>query len=337
MKEHFDNLLREATAELADATTLHEAETVKFKYLGRKGRIADLFKLLPTVAADERPEIGQLLNNLRAELESLVETKLALLKPAKSHAVVDVTLPGRKPFEGTYHPLTLVLREVVDIFRSMGFRVAEGPEIELVHYNFDMLNTPPWHPSRDETDTIYLPNGFVVRTETSPVQIRVMESQKPPVRIISPGRVYRRDRPDATHSPMFHQVEGLYVDEGVTMADLKGTLLAFYRRLFGEHTQIRLRPHFFPFTEPSAEVDVTCFFCEGKGCRVCKQAGWLEMGGSGMVDPNVLAGVGYDIEKYTGYAFGLGIDRIAMLRFGLDNIRLLVDNDLRFLRQFAAV
>jgi phenylalanyl-tRNA synthetase alpha chain len=337
MKEHFDNLLRDAAAELAAAATLHEAESVKFKYLGRKGKIADLFKLLPTVAADERPEIGQLLNKLRADLESLVETKLAALKPVKARAVVDVTLPGRKPFEGTYHPLTLVLREVVDIFRSMGFSVAEGPEIELVRYNFDMLNTPPWHPSRDETDTIYLPNGFVVRTETSPVQIRVMESQKPPVRIISPGRVYRRDRPDATHSPMFHQVEGLYVDEGVTMADLKGTLLAFYRRLFGEHTQIRLRPHFFPFTEPSAEVDVTCFFCEGKGCRVCKQAGWLEMGGSGMVDPNVLAGVGYDTEKYTGWAFGLGIDRIAMLRFGLDNIRLLVDNDLRFLRQFAAV
>jgi phenylalanyl-tRNA synthetase alpha chain len=334
MKEHFENLLREAAAELADATTLQEAETVKFKYLGRKGRIADLFKLLPTVAAAERPEIGQLLNNLHADLESLVETKLASLKPVKSRALVDVTLPGRKPFEGTYHPLTLVLREVVDIFRSMGFRVAEGPEIELVRYNFDMLNTPPWHPSRDETDTIYLPNGFVVRTETSPVQIRVMESRKPPVRIISPGRVYRRDRPDATHSPMFHQVEGLYVDEGVTMADLKGTLLAFYRRLFGQHTQIRLRPHFFPFTEPSAEVDVTCFFCEGRGCRVCKQAGWLEMGGSGMVDPNVLTGVGYDSEKYTGYAFGLGIDRIAMLRFGLDNIRLLVDNDLRFLRQF---
>jgi phenylalanyl-tRNA synthetase alpha chain len=337
MREQIENVRREAAAQLAGATTLQEAETVKFKYLGRKGRIADLFKLLPTVAVAERARLGQLLNELRAELEMQVEAKLTSLKPAKPRASVDVTLPGRKPFEGTYHPLTLVLREVVDIFRSMGFRVAEGPEIELVRYNFDMLNTPPWHPSRDETDTIYLPNGFVARTETSPVQIRVMESQKPPVRIISPGRVYRRDRPDATHSPMFHQVEGLYVDEGVTMADLKGTLLAFYRRLFGAHTQIRLRPHFFPFTEPSAEVDVTCFFCEGSGCRVCKQAGWLEMGGSGMVDPNVLAGVGYDTEKYTGWAFGLGIDRIAMLRFGLDNIRLLVDNDLRFLRQFAAV
>jgi len=337
MREQIESLRREAVGELAGATTWQEAETVKFKYLGRKGRIADLFKLVPTAGALDRPRIGQLLNELRAELEAQVEARIAALKPVKPRVSVDVTLPGRKPFEGTYHPLTLVLREIVDIFRSMGFRVAEGPEIELVRYNFDMLNTPPWHPSRDETDTIYLPNGFVVRTETSPVQIRVMESQKPPVRIISPGRVYRRDRPDATHSPMFHQVEGLYVDEGVTMADLKGTLLAFYRRLFGQHTQIRLRPHFFPFTEPSAEVDVTCFFCEGCGCRICKQAGWLEMGGSGMVDPNVLAGVGYDIEKYTGYAFGLGIDRIAMLRFGLDNIRLLVDNDLRFLRQFEVV
>ena len=227
------------------------------------------------------------------------------------------------------------MREITDIFRGMGFRVADGPEVELVHYNFDMLNTPEWHPSREESDTIYLPNGFVVRTETSPVQIRVMESQQPPIRIISPGRVYRRDRPDATHSPMFHQVEGLYVDEGVTMADLKGTLLAFYRRLFGEQTKLRMRPHFFPFTEPSAEVDVSCFFCKGSGCRICKQTGWLEMGGSGMVDPHVLAGVGYDTEKYTGYAFGLGIDRIAMLRFGIDNIRLLVDNDVRFLKQFS--
>ncbi|RPH94514.1 phenylalanine--tRNA ligase subunit alpha [candidate division KSB1 bacterium] len=337
MKEQIESFRQETIAELSSAKTLADTEAVKFKFLGRKGKIADLFKLLPKVAADERPQVGQLLNEVRAELEAIVDAKMASLKPTKPKASVDVTLPGRRPFVGTYHPLTLVLREIVDIFRSMGFRVADGPEVELVKYNFDMLNTPAWHPSRDESDTMYLPNGFVVRTETSPVQIRVMESQKPPVRIISPGRVYRRDRPDATHSPMFHQVEGLYVDEGVTMADLKGTLLSFYRQLFGVHTQIRFRPHFFPFTEPSAEVDVTCIFCKGSGCRVCKQSGWLEMGGSGMVDPNVLAGVGYDTEKYTGYAFGLGIDRIAMLRFGLDNIRLLVDNDLRFLRQFAGI
>jgi len=322
--------------EFSEAKTLADAEAVKIKYLSRKGAVAELFKLMPQVDAAERPRAGQLLNELKTELEVLAERRLEELKPRSSEPLVDVTLPGRKPFVGTYHPLTIVMREIIDIFRSMGFRIADGPELELVRYNFDMLNTPPWHPSRDESDTMYLPNGFVVRTETSPVQIRVMESQQPPVRIISPGRVYRRDRPDATHSPMFHQVEGLYVDEGVTMADLKGTLLHFYRALFGAQTQIRFRPHFFPFTEPSAEVDVTCNFCGGKGCRVCKQTGWLEMGGSGMVDPNVLAGVGYDTEKYTGYAFGLGIDRIAMRRFGLDNIRLLFESDVRFLRQFPA-
>jgi phenylalanyl-tRNA synthetase alpha chain len=335
MKDQIDKLRAEALAEFAAVKTLAEAEVVRVKFLARKGKVADLFKQLPMLSALDRPNVGQLLNELRAELEAAAEARVAAIKPVKKREQIDVTMPGRMPFVGTYHPLTIVMREVVDIFRGMGFRVADGPEIELVRYNFDMLNTPPWHPSRDETDTIYLPNGFVVRTETSPVQIRVMEAQQPPVRIISPGRVYRRDRPDATHSPMFHQVEGLYVDEGVTMADLKGTLLQFYRELFGSTTQIRFRPHFFPFTEPSAEVDVTCFFCKGGGCRICKQSGWLEMGGSGMVDPNVLAGVNYDTEKYTGWAFGLGIDRIAMLRFGLDNIRLLVENDVRFLRQFA--
>ncbi|MDD5087999.1 MAG: phenylalanine--tRNA ligase subunit alpha [bacterium] len=336
MQERITETRALAAREFEAATTLAEAEAVKLTYLSRKGVVAELFKLMPQVDAAERPRSGQLLNELKTELEALAERRLAELRPKVSGPLVDVTLPGRKPFVGTYHPLTIVMREIIEIFRSMGFRVADGPEIELVRYNFDMLNTPPWHPSRDESDTMYLPNGFVVRTETSPVQIRVMESQQPPVRIISPGRVYRRDRPDATHSPMFHQVEGLYVDEGVTMADLKGTLLHFYRTLFGAQTQIRFRPHFFPFTEPSAEVDVTCNFCGGKGCRVCKQTGWLEMGGSGMVDPNVLAGVGYDTEKYTGYAFGLGIDRIAMRRFGLDNIRLLFESDVRFLRQFPA-
>jgi phenylalanyl-tRNA synthetase alpha chain len=334
MSTQIEDIRRKATAEFRVAATLLDAEAAKIKYLGRKGMVADLFKLVPTLPTAERPHFGQQVNELRAELEALAEHKLAELKPKRMGPMVDVTMPGRHWFVGSYHPLTIVMREVVDIFRGMGFRVAEGPEIELVKFNFDMLNTPEWHPSRDESDTIYLPNGFVVRTETSPVQIRTMLSQQPPVRIISPGRVYRRDRPDATHSPMFHQVEGLYVDEGVTMADLKATLLSFYKQLFGPHTKIRMRPHFFPFTEPSAEVDVSCFFCEGSGCRICKNIGWLEMGGSGMVDPNVLEGVNYDSEKYTGYAFGLGIDRIAMLRFGLDNIRLLVENDVRFLRQF---
>ena len=334
MNANIEEIRREARVEFTAAVTEQDAANAKIKYLGRKGKVAELFKLVPTLDSNERPQFGQQVNDLRAELEALADERLAALKPKQRGPVLDVTLPGRHWFAGSYHPLTIVMREVVDIFRGMGFRVAEGPEIELAKFNFDMLNTPELHPSRDEADTIYLPNGFVVRTETSPVQIRTMLSQQPPVRIISPGRVYRRDRPDATHSPMFHQVEGLYVDEGVTMADLKATLLSFYKQLFGEQTKIRMRPHFFPFTEPSAEVDVSCFFCKGSGCRICKSTGWLEMGGSGMVDPNVLAGVNYDPEKYTGYAFGLGIDRIAMLRFGLDNIRLLVENDVRFLRQF---
>lgn len=337
LNDQIESVRQNAEKDIAAAASLNDAEALKIKYLGRKGKVADLFKLVPTVPPAERPQMGQALNQLRADLEARIEALVASLTPKHRGPLVDVTLPGRKPFVGTYHPLTIVMREIVDIFRGMGFKVADGPEIELVKYNFDMLNTPPWHPARAETDTLYLPNGFVVRTETSPVQVRTMEEQQPPVRIISPGRVYRRDRPDATHSPMFHQVEGLYVDEGVTMADLKGTLVAFYRALFGEQTKIRLRPHFFPFTEPSAEVDVSCFFCKGSGCRVCKQTGWLEMGGSGMVDPNVLVGVGYDTEKFTGYAFGLGIDRIAMLRFGIDNIRLLLDNDVRFLTQFVGV
>jgi phenylalanyl-tRNA synthetase alpha chain len=292
---------------------------------------------MPKVDAAERPRMGQLLNELRAELEEISAKRIRELKPKHAGPLLDTTLPGRAPFLGSLHPLTIVMNHITDIFSGMGYRVADGPEIELVKYNFDKLNTPPWHPSRDESDTMYLPNGFVIRTETSPVQIRTMEAQEPPVRIISPGRVYRRDRPDATHSPMFHQVEGLYVDEGVTMADLKGTLLSFYKRLFGDETNVRMRPHFFPFTEPSAEVDVSCPFCEAKGCRVCKNSGWLEMGGSGMVHPNVLAGVGYDTERYTGFAFGLGLDRMAMLLYGIDNIRLLFDNDTRFLKQFVGV
>jgi phenylalanyl-tRNA synthetase alpha chain len=337
MNNDIEKLRAEASEALNKAASLADLEQVSVKYLSRKGLVAGLFKLLPQVDASERGAIGQVLNALRAELETLeAERKLALTPRSKGPSF-DTTLPGRASWIGSYHPLALVMREVTDIFRGMGFRVADGPEIELVKYNFDMLNTPPWHPSRDESDTVYLPNGFVLRTETSPVQVRTMEKMKPPVRIISPGRVYRRDRPDATHSPMFHQCEGLYVDRGVTMAELKGTLLAFYRELFGQETKIRFRPHFFPFTEPSAEVDVTCLFCKGNGCRVCKQTGWLEMGGSGMVDPNVLAGVGYDTEIYSGFAFGLGIDRIAMLKFGMDNIRLLFDSDVRFLRQFSGL
>jgi phenylalanyl-tRNA synthetase alpha chain len=231
------------------------------------------------------------------------------------------------------------MNEIIDVFRGMGFKVETGPEAETVYYNFDALNTPQWHPARDLTDTFYLdvpgdPMNWLLRTETSPVQIRVMQRQQPPIRIIAPGRVYRADKPDASHSPIFMQVEGLYVDEGVTFANLKGTVLAFYRAIFGQDVNTRFRPHFFPFTEPSAEVDVSCIFCKGQGCRVCKQTGWLEMGGSGMVDPNVLEGVNIDPERYSGWAFGLGIERIAMLKYGVDDIRLFYENDLRFLEQF---
>jgi phenylalanyl-tRNA synthetase alpha chain len=337
MREQLEQVKLEARAALNEATDLAALEQASIKYLSRKGLVAGLFKLLGKASADERPALGQALNDLKTELEELEAARKLALTPKSTGPAIDTTLPGRKTWVGSYHPLTIVMREITDIFRGMGFRVADGPEIELIKYNFDMLNTPPWHPSRDESDTVYLPNGFVLRTETSPVQIRTMEKQDPPVRIISPGRVYRRDRPDATHSPMFHQCEGLYVDKGVTMAELKGTLLSFYRELFGQQTKLRFRPHFFPFTEPSAEVDVSCPFCKGEGCRICKNTGWLEMGGCGMVDPNVLDGVGYDSEIYTGFAFGLGIDRVAMLRFGINNIRLLTDSDVRFLRQFSGI
>jgi len=334
MIEKIAQIRHQAFQEFAGAKTLQEAEAARHKYLGRKGHIADLFRHMPELPPEDRPEAGEALNRLRQELEVAAETALAKFALRKETPQIDTTLPGRRAHIGALHPLTIVTRQIIDIFRQMGFAVASGPEIETVYYNFDALNTPPWHPSRDESATLYLPNGFVLRTETSPVQIRVMEKMQPPVRIIAPGRVYRRDRPDATHSPMFHQVEGLYVDEGVTMADLKGTLVAFYRTLFGEQTAVRFRPHFFPFTEPSAEVDITCLFCAGKGCRICKEAGWIEMGGSGMVDPNVLDGVGYDSEKYTGWACGLGIERVAMFLYGIDNIRSLYDGDVRFLRQF---
>ncbi|MCB1061055.1 MAG: phenylalanine--tRNA ligase subunit alpha [Calditrichaeota bacterium] len=337
MREQLEQVKLEAIAALNEAADLAALEQASIKYLSRKGVVAGLFKLMGKASAEERPALGQALNDLKNELEALEAARKSSLTPKSSGPSIDTTLPGRKTWIGSYHPLTIVMREITDIFRGMGFRVADGPEIELIKYNFDMLNTPPWHPSRDESDTVYLPNGFVLRTETSPVQIRTMEKQDPPVRIISPGRVYRRDRPDATHSPMFHQCEGLYVDKGVTMAELKGTLLSFYRELFGQQTKLRFRPHFFPFTEPSAEVDVSCPFCKGEGCRICKNTGWLEMGGCGMVDPNVLEGVGYDSEIYTGFAFGLGIDRVAMLRFGINNIRLLTDSDVRFLRQFSGI
>jgi len=330
-----DDLSRLFEAELARAQNRRDLEGLRVRFLGKKGLLTAKFKDLGLLPLPDRPARGAELNLLKNRIQDEIARRQANLEAAKLTApTLDLTLPGRRPVIGRRHPLAQVEARVKSIFRSMGFVVETGPEIETTYYNFTALNTPEWHPARDEADTFYLDSDHLLRTETSPVQIRVLQRGKLPVRMIAPGRVYRKDKPDPTHFPVFHQVEGLYVDHGVTFADLKGTLLAFYRSLFGEDTQIRFRPHYFPFTEPSAEVDVTCFLCHGQGCRVCKEKGWLEMGGSGMVDPNVLEGLGINSEEWTGFAFGLGIERIAMLWYGVDDIRLFYENDLRFLQQF---
>jgi phenylalanyl-tRNA synthetase alpha chain len=303
-------------------------------YLGRKGELQAQFQQMKNLPPEEKRGFGQEINLLKGELESAFHARQDEVKRASSVKRLDLTLPGIPPAVGRLHPLQQMLDRITEVFRGMGFTVEDGPEVETEYYNFDALNTPFWHPARVDSDSLYIEQGHMLRTETSPVQIRVMEKVSPPLRMIAPGRVYRNDKPDASHSPMFMQVEGLYVDHGVTFADLKGTLLEFYRRIFGPDTRIRFRPHFFPFTEPSAEVDVSCIFCQGSGCRVCKQTGWLEMGGSGMVDPNVFKGVNVDPEEWTGFAFGLGVERMAMLLYGVHDIRLFYENDQRFLAQF---
>jgi len=323
-------------AELDSADTPDRLEAVRVKYLGRKGLIAGLFKQVGALRPELKGTFGQELNKFKQDATNRLEAAESAFSVSDSAFGFDSTLPLRRGIQGSYHPLTLMEREVRRVFLKMGFTVAHGPEIEDVWHNFDALNTPEWHPSRDTSDTLYLEDreGWLLRTETSPIQIRTMQKQAPPIRIVGPGRVFRNDKPDATHSPMFTQVEGLYVDKGVTFADLKGTVLAFYRHIFGSSVRTRFRPHFFPFTEPSAEVDVSCAFCSGKGCRVCKNSGWIEMGGSGMVDPNVFRTVGIDPEVYTGWAFGLGIERLALLLYDVDDIRLFYENDVRFLAQF---
>jgi phenylalanyl-tRNA synthetase alpha chain len=328
----------EARAAIGRAASSSELESLRVKYLGRSGALTQILKSLGTLPAAERPLVGAAANEAKRELESLLDARLAEALEAerrrqRERARPDLTLPGRRPPRGSLHPLTCVRDEIVSVFMGLGFSVAEGPQIETDFYNFEALNIPRDHPARDMQDTFYLSQETLLRTHTSPVQIRTMRAQAPPVRIIVPGVVYRRDA-DITHSPMFHQVEGLAVDVDVTMADLKGTLELFARELFGARSKIRFRPSFFPFTEPSAEVDVVCFLCGGDGCRVCKQSGWLEILGSGMVHPNVLRNVGYDPETVTGWAFGMGIERIAMLKYGVDDIRLFFENDLRFLEQF---
>jgi phenylalanyl-tRNA synthetase alpha chain len=330
-----DELAGLFSTELAAVPDTRGLEDLRVRFLGKKGLLTQKLKELGSLSPTDKPLRGASLNQLKIQIQEGLAARQAKLETVlSSKPTLDLTLPGRRPHLGRRHPLIQVEERVKTIFRSMGFVVETGPEVETPYYNFTALNTPDWHPARDEADTFYLDSEHLLRTETSPVQIRVLERGHLPVRMIAPGRVYRKDKPDPSHFPVFHQVEGLYVDHGVTFADLKGTLLAFYRSLFGEETQIRFRPHFFPFTEPSAEVDVTCFLCGGAGCRVCKDKGWLEMGGSGMVDPKVLSGVNIDPEEWTGFAFGLGIERIAMLWYGVDDIRLFWENDMRFLRQF---
>lgn len=333
-------VLKGARADLARAQSSADLEQVRVKYLGRQGILTQFLRSLPSLPAAARPEVGREANQAKAEIEHLLVQRLAEVKAAERRRQLasqrpDLTLPGRRPPRGTLHPLTLVQDQIIEIFQGLGFAVAEGPEVESDFYNFEALNIPKDHPARDMQDTFYLADDVLLRTHTSPVQIRVMKAQPPPVRVVCPGKVYRRDA-DITHSPMFHQVEGLAVDRDISMGDLKGTLELFARELFGPGTEIRFRPSFFPFTEPSAEMDVRCFACGGPGCRVCKQSGWLEILGSGMVHPQVLRNVGYDSEAVTGWAFGMGVERIAMLKYGIDDIRLFFENDLRFLTQFPA-
>ncbi|MFH0883854.1 MAG: phenylalanine--tRNA ligase subunit alpha [bacterium] len=329
--------IREKFDQDASAVTgTDQAEELRVRYLGRKGIISGLFKNISTLPDDLRGQYGKELNELKIAATEKIESLLISGKGTSAESDFDPTLPARTMFEGSLHPMTLIEREAKRIFQRMGFSIERGPEIEDTWHNFDALNTPEWHPSRDTSDSLYLANksGYLLRTETSPIQIRVLEKRKPPIRIVGPGRVFRNDKPDATHHPSFTQMEGLYVDRGVTFADLKGTVLEFYRQMFGSNVRTRFRPHFFPFTEPSAEVDVSCPFCGGDGCRICKQSGWIEMGGSGMVDPNVLETVGIDSEEFTGWAFGLGIERLAMLLYDVEDIRLFYENDVRFLSQF---
>jgi phenylalanyl-tRNA synthetase alpha chain len=325
----------EALREIRAAATAADLERLRVKFLGRKGAITLVLRGLKDLAPDRRRRVGQEANQAKQALEEALDQALADLKAAARRAPreeLDVTLPGRRPPLGHLHPLTRITQEICDIFLHLGFEAVEGPEVELDYYNFEALNIPADHPARDMQDTFYFNDRVLLRTQTSPMQIRVMEQRRPPVRIIAPGRVYRRDS-DITHSPMFHQVEGLLVDRRVSFADLKGVLLAFAHQMFGPEVSLRFRPSYFPFTEPSAEVDVSCVICRGEGCRVCKITGWLEVLGAGMVHPAVFEAVGYDPEEFTGFAFGLGVERIAMLKYGIDDIRLFYENDLRFLRQ----
>ena len=335
MKNQFLELEKKALDELELAKDASELERFRVTFLGKKGLLTSLMKELGKLSPSERPEVGNLANLIKKNLSDRLEEARVRIGSGKKKGpeFLDVTLPGREPPRGHFHPITLVINEVCEIFSKMGFRVVKGPNVELDYYNFEALNIPKDHPARDMQDTFYVSDNVVLRTHTSPMQVRVMETQKPPVSVIAPGKVYRRDS-DVSHTPMFHQVEGLLVDRDVSFGDLKGTLTNFVHQMFGHDTDLRFRPSFFPFTEPSAEVDIRCVMCRGKGCRSCGNTGWLEILGSGMVDPEVYRFVDYDPEVYSGFAFGLGIERIAMLKYGIDDIQLFFRNDMRFLEQF---
>jgi len=335
MKKEIDRLNKTAQDKIKQASTKEELEELRIEFLGRKqGQITKFIKKIPNLSLEERPLVGKLINEVKIKVKKSLERRAEEISQERQGKKIDVTLPGKRPSLGALHPITQTLKEIESIFIGLGFQVITGPEIETEYYNFEALNIPKYHPVRDEQDSFYLDDTHLLRTQTSPVQIRVMEKTQPPIRMISPGRCYRRDAIDASHFPVFHQVEGLAVDRKVTFSDLKGSLTYFVHRMFGKKTRLRFRPSYFPFTEPSAEVDISCIICKGSGCKVCSNKGWLEILGSGMVDPEVFKKVGYDPEKYQGFAFGMGVERICMLKYGIDDIRLFFQNDIRFLRQF---
>jgi len=339
MKEKLKELQELALKKIEDAKSSSDLEEIRVKFLGKKGELTTILRGMGQVSPEERPIVGKLVNEAKAAIETKLEEIVNSIKEKEkanklANETIDISLPGKKKVIGKRHPLDLTLQKMEEIFISMGFTIEEGPEVELDHYNFEALNIPKNHPARSEQDTFYINDNIVLRTQTSPIQIRTMEKQTPPIKMISPGKVYRSDAVDATHSPIFYQMEGLVIDKGVTFADLKGTLELFAKKMFGDKVQTKFRPHHFPFTEPSAEMDATCFVCGGEGCRVCKNSGWIELLGCGMVHPNVLRNCGIDPEVYSGFAFGFGVDRMVMLKYGIDDIRLLYESDMRFLNQF---
>ena len=339
MKEQLISLKERALSEIKQSSSMEELDSLRVKYSGKKGELTAILKGMGKLSAEERPEMGKIANEVREAIETAIsetreEIKKIELEKRLAEEVIDVTMPGKTFKVGKRHPITQIIDEVTEIFMGIGFSVAEGPEVETVENNFDALNAPKNHPSRDMSDTFYFNENLLLRTQTSPVQVRTMRSQELPIKIVSPGRCFRNDSLDATHSPMFHQIEGLVVGKDITMAQFKGTLELFVQKLFGSNTRTKFRPHNFPFTEPSAEIDVTCFKCGGEGCSMCKGEGWIEILGAGMVHPNVLRNCGIDPEVYSGFAFGMGVERLAMLKYEIDDIRLLVENDMRFLDQF---